>query len=50
MKGLDFWATDEWTDDRLPFWDDWSVKFMLREWQLELLREELKMLLARCRG
>ena len=42
MKGLDFWATDEWTDGRSPIFDDWSTKFMLWEWQLEVYREALR--------
>ena len=56
MKGLDYWATDDWTDERLPMWDDWSTKFMLWEWQREVYREVLREALlmpsplARCRG
>jgi hypothetical protein len=41
MRGLDFWATDAWTDGNLPIFDDWSTKFMLSEWTRELLRDEL---------
>ena len=41
MKGLDFWATDAWTDSGVPVFDDWSVKFTLREWSRELMRDEV---------
>ena len=40
MQGLDFWATDAWTDCRLPL-DEWAATFILSEWQREVLRDEV---------
>lgn len=40
MSALDFWATDAWTDGRLPTFDEWSSTFRLHEWIRELTREE----------
>ena len=45
MKGLDFWATDAWTDSMLPIFDDWSTSFLLSEWWNELIREEIMLLI-----
>ena len=41
MKGLDFWATDAWTDSGLPIFDEWSTTFLLREHQRQIMYEEL---------
>jgi hypothetical protein len=41
MRGLDFWATDAWTNSHLPMFDDWSTKFMLQEWAIEVMRDEI---------
>jgi hypothetical protein len=41
MTGLDFWATDPWTDSKLPIFDTWSTEFMLREWSCEIMRDEI---------
>jgi len=49
MKGLDFWATDDWTDGQEPMWDEWSIKFMFWEWQREVFRDELSRMLAESR-
>ncbi len=40
MQGLDFWATNAWTDSRLPL-DEWSVTFTLSEWTREVNRDEV---------
>jgi hypothetical protein len=45
-QGLDFWATDAWTDSALPIFDDWSVQFCLQEWRREVLRDEIRMALC----
>ena len=41
MQGLDFWATDAWTDSNLPIFDSWSIEFMLSEWTREVNRDEV---------
>jgi len=41
MKGLDFWATDAWTDGVLPIFDEWSTTFLLQEWTREVMRDEI---------
>ena len=40
MQGLDFWATDDWTDSRLPL-DEWTSTFVLSEWTREVMRDEV---------
>jgi hypothetical protein len=41
MKGLDFWATDAWTDSGVPIFDEWSVAFELQELTREIMRDEV---------
>ena len=46
MKGLDFWATDEWTDGGLPIFDEWSITFLLSEHMCEIMRDEVMLALG----
>jgi hypothetical protein len=46
MKGLDFWATDEWTDGGLPIFDEWSITFLLSEHMREIMRDEVMLALG----
>jgi hypothetical protein len=41
VRGLDFWATDAWTDSGVPVFDDWSVTFALQQLIRENMRDEI---------
>ena len=45
MRGLDFWATDAWTDSGVPVFDDWSVMFALQQLMRENMRDEVMLAL-----
>ena len=40
MNALSFWAIED--DQHMPIFDPWSIEFMMTEWALENMRDEIE--------